>query len=92
MLLYLYMSDPVRRPPMPTFNRTNLSSKFGGGANVTYSFAQRNQERIMKAAQKRLAFKRASVNADQPVKAVLEKRGEMLAGEIGRLQSKLDQT
>jgi len=76
---------------MPTYNRTNLGNKFGAGANVTYSFAQRNQERIMKAAQKRQAFKRAAVNAEPQIKAALEKRGEMLEGEIGRLQAKQKQ-
>jgi len=45
----------------------------------------------MKAAQKRQAFKRAAVNAEPQIKAALEKRGEMLEGEIGRLQAKQKQ-
>ena len=92
------MSDPVRRPPMPTINRSNLSSKFGSGAFVTHSFAQRNQDRIMKAArlnqdrmakavQQRRDLKQASeLTDDASLKTALEEKGEQVGRQIGRLQ------
>jgi|GEM_PF-2693881 hypothetical protein len=85
------MNNPVRRPPMPTVNRSSFGSKPASGAGLSQSFAARNQARLMEAAKKRRAFGRASVGADQPVKAALKQRGDMLGRQIGRLQQKQKQ-